>query len=78
MNQWLLQIAGAVVAGGLVSAVGSYIGIRVGLARLQAQFSTWVDGHHETHQQIDFRLQRLEAAYFKQTKPNGETQYLRD
>jgi len=78
MVQLLLQIAGAVVAGGLVAAIGSYIGIKVGLARLQAQFTTWVDGHHEAHQQVDFRLQRLESAYFKHSKANGETHYVRD
>ena len=78
MIQLLLQIGAAVVAGGLVSAAGSYIGIKVGLARLQAQFTTWVSSHHETHQQVDFRLQRLEAAYFKQTKSSDETYYASD
>jgi len=78
MIQLLLQIAAAVVAGGLVSALGAYIGIKVGLARLQAQFTTWVDSHHEQHQQLDFRLQRLESVYFKQRKANGETQYTLD
>jgi hypothetical protein len=78
MMQLLLQIAGAVLAGGLVSAVGSYIGIKVGLARLQAQFTTWVDSHHEAHQQVNFRLQRLESAYFRRSKANGETHYARD
>jgi len=78
MIQLLLQILGAVLAGGLVSALGAYIGIRVGLARLQAQFTTWVEGHHESHQQVDFRLQRLESTYFKHGKANGETHYARD
>jgi len=74
----LLQILGAVLAGGVVSAIGAYIGVKVALARLQAQFTTWVESHHESHHQVDFRLQRLESTYFKHSKANGETHYARD
>lgn len=78
MIQLLLQIAGAVAAGALTAGIGSYIGIKIGLARLQAQFATWVEAHHEQHHHVDFRLQRLESTYFKHSKANGETHYARE